>query len=155
MLTCSKCRLDLPPSAFSKGRKDCRACANRRLTAYRDTPRGRALQREYASRYHATPRGRYSILCWNARKRGIAVGISFEQYLGLVSGACNYCGGSLPVRGCGVDRVDSRLPYLIDNCVPSCGVCNRIKGAVFTHDEMRQIGVVLATIRQARKRDVA
>lgn len=34
----------------------------------------------------------------------------------------------------GIDRVDSSLGYSLDNCVPCCGVCNKMKLSM-SHDE--------------------
>jgi len=59
-----------------------------------------------------------------------------EQFLRLVSGDCFYCGfepqqvlryynGEFVHNG--IDRVDSNLGYIVDNCVPCCKICNYAK----------------------------
>lgn len=40
----------------------------------------------------------------------------------------------------GVDRKDNALPYTLANIQPCCPLCNAIKGAVLTDEEMRALG---------------
>jgi len=80
-------------------------------------------------------RYRYSILCWNAKRRNISVDLTFEEFKSLVENrSCKYCSGPLPEAGAGLDRLDNRLGYSFSNCVPCCGAegndCNGKKGAL-------------------------
>lgn len=71
--------------------------------------------------------------------------LSFEEFIKLVKGDCYYC-GSKPTKDNiwsksakriskgeenneynGIDRIDSSKGYTIDNCVPCCAKCNRMK----------------------------
>ena len=47
-----------------------------------------------------------------------------HQFINLVTRPCFYC-GSAPRNG--VDRLDSMLGYVFENCVPCCFDCNRMK----------------------------
>lgn len=70
--------------------------------------------------------------------------LSFEQFLSLCKSNCFYC-GQPPGAGVtrtgtaksyalnGIDRVDNKIGYRIENCVPCCELCNRFKG-VLTDD---------------------
>lgn len=61
-----------------------------------------------------------------------------------------------PVRTMGVDRVDSRLGYSLDNMVPCCFWCNQIKGDRFSSDEMKGLGVAMRSLWSSRlQRDVS
>lgn len=73
-----------------------------------------------------------------AKKKGIKVDISEDQFINLVTGSCHYCGLSYleetRVTGHGhkinmltVDRLDSSKGYIVSNCVPACKQCNTMK----------------------------
>lgn len=77
-----------------------------------------------------------------ARSRGLPFALSDEEFRALVTSPCAYCGtepeavkyGSQGAKReygkfkhNGVDRVDSRLGYTKENCVPCCTQCNRAK----------------------------
>lgn len=68
----------------------------------------------------------YSRLCSGARKRGLVVELTEVQALEIAKLPCHYCGISDP-NGCGIDRVDNQHGYTLENSVPSCWSCNRIK----------------------------
>ena len=44
----------------------------------------------------------------------------------------------------GIDRIDSSLGYSTDNIVFCCFACNKAKGDVFSHEEMKQIGKAIS-----------
>ena len=72
-----------------------------------------------------------------AKDRGLDFDLSFYDFKGLVEDFCFYCGskdtkhvwkksfGSIDV--CGVDRLDSSIGYVKDNCVSCCKFCNYAK----------------------------
>ena len=76
--------------------------------------------------------------------------ISFAVFESLIVMPCHYCGGKLNLTGCGLDRKDNSKGYEVDNVVPCCRQCNRVKGHDFTYDEMLLISPVLQGIREAR-----
>ena len=51
--------------------------------------------------------------------------ISEDQFNKLSSMSCYYCGVEGPN---GIDRVDSSIGYIKENCVPCCKHCNYVKG---------------------------
>lgn len=75
----------------------------------------------------------------NAKRKGILFELTKEQYKSIVQHNCTYCGeppkenhfkktnGHFMANG--VDRVDSSVGYVLNNCVPCCEDCNRMKMA--------------------------
>lgn len=77
-----------------------------------------------------------------AKTRKLDFELTKEQHLSLIKKSCNYCGQppprkqpnrghnyyvGVPVCYNGIDRVDSKIGYVIENCVPCCTLCNRMK----------------------------
>ncbi len=71
-----------------------------------------------------------------ARNRKIGWGLTKEQFMGMVTQNCHYCGlppsarivnGSSVFVFTGIDRVDSSKGYIDGNCVPCCKACNFAK----------------------------
>ena len=60
----------------------------------------------------------------SANKRGISFELTIEQFNQLCSLRCVYCDTSNRI---GIDRKDSSVGYVIDNCQPCCGTCNLMK----------------------------
>ena len=60
----------------------------------------------------------------NAKSRGFTFNLTLEQVKKLVDSNCYYCGST---DSKGIDRVDSKKDYAIDNIVPCCGICNIMK----------------------------
>lgn len=84
--------------------------------------------------------------------------LSLEDYKRLVTGDCYYCGNppSQPLHGAasrgllrnGIDRVDNKKGYGLENCVSCCVSCNREKRAqpieVFIENTRRRYGWMLS-----------
>ena len=65
----------------------------------------------------------------NARKRDIEFFLNKEDYAKMILSSCVYCGEEpKPVNG--VDRKNSDLDYIPENCVPCCKICNRAKNVL-------------------------
>ena len=60
----------------------------------------------------------------NAENRGIKFLLTKEQAMTICEQDCFYCGKK---RCLGIDRLDNSKDYTIENCVPCCGCCNRMK----------------------------
>jgi len=75
----------------------------------------------------------------NAKMRGFEWSLTVAQFRQLTSGPCFYCGiepaqmkysesedtGTYIYNG--IDRLDNTNGYILDNCVPCCGICNYAK----------------------------
>ena len=95
-------------------RKSCKLC-------YAD------LQREIADNKYAETRHfrqRLNSIKSNAKGRGYNFNLTEEEVEKIIEKPCFYCGKE---HSDGIDRIDSTKPYTIDNCVPCCYICNRMK----------------------------
>ena len=72
----------------------------------------------------------------SAKKRNLQWGLSRERFIYIVYKPCFYCGkeSSLVKRAKnqiiktnGVDRLDNKIGYTVENSVPCCRQCNRAK----------------------------
>lgn len=66
----------------------------------------------------------------SARYRNIAFELTKEKFEELISLACYYCASYNENQVIGIDRLDSKKHYTIDNCVPCCKICNFMKGTL-------------------------
>ena len=86
----------------------------------------------------------------SAKSRRIYFDITFEQFLQISSRNCYYCDIE-PKQCCkyentygdyyynGMDRVDSKKGYLINNVVACCWNCNKAKASLSQEDFLRLI----------------
>lgn len=85
---------------------------------------------------------RFAVFTGNARKRKIDCQISLDQFVEISNMDCHYCGQQPQLRvqkrqdkrrrsvtgfASSIDRMNSSLPYINDNSVPACDLCNRMK----------------------------
>lgn len=112
---CRICQRMLPISEFYKNKysydgytNECKQCAYESLSS------------------------RYGIYRKGAKSRNIEFNLTVEQFDELTSKPCYYCGeyykqDYFGKKYSGLDRVDSKGGYNIDNVVPCCEYCNRMK----------------------------
>lgn len=81
--------------------------------------------KELNLKFKKTDRGRFNSYKSGSKSRGIKFYLSFSQFSKLINSSCHYCGDNKKI---GIDRKDSKKPYIINNCVPSCPKCNYFKG---------------------------
>src|SRR3989304_7957791 len=101
---CKSCSRTLPVERFCSDQTTqdgrsfyCRiCCAGRRKTA---------SYRASAERSRKRPGQKYQLLKDRIQKRGEPVLITLQQYVELIAKPCMYCGGPLPTRGVGLDRL--------------------------------------------------
>lgn len=152
---CPRCQTEKPLSGFwiIKGKPHvyCKKCANEYRNKWYRTERGRAHQHGQA----LLPSKRFALAKYAAKKRGLAFTVSKAQFLELITKPCVYCGSVLDKTGSSMDRVDNGKGYLVDNVAPACGVCNNIKGELFTFDEMKRVGKIIAEVRKKRPLSIA
>jgi hypothetical protein len=65
-----------------------------------------------------------------ARNRNIAFELTKENFESLVSMACYYCAYYNEDEVIGIDRLNSKKHYTLDNCVACCKMCNFMKGTL-------------------------
>lgn len=87
-----------------------------------------------------------------AKDRGLEYNLSKKIFYDLTQGNCYYC-GTAPKQErkprCkgklnsyiynGIDRKDSVLGYTVENCVPCCGICNKMKSSLSISDFIEKI----------------
>lgn len=100
----------------------CSNCANKRMSGKNNSQykHGNSRYCEYRA---------------NAKRRGLNFDISVEELESITKKECHYCGGYSSEwdersRGNGIDRKDSDIGYVIDNCLPCCSKCNFIKNSM-------------------------
>ena len=79
-------------------------------------------------RYKTNPQRRFSKYRDNARRKQIPFHLDIDVATRYFKSACYYCGIEPILFLNGIDRVDSNGPYIRDNCVPCCSLCNMMKG---------------------------
>jgi hypothetical protein len=117
---------------------------------------GRSLRAGYVRScgcLHPKPKGEAAFnylvhhLKRRAKEKGLEYTLTNDQVFELTKQSCFYCGGEphqekKVINGNGnfvyngLDRIDTKRGYTIDNVVPCCGTCNHAK-ALLSKDEFR------------------
>ena len=72
----------------------------------------------------------YGVYTRCARDKNLEFNLTLNDFTVLTEQPCHYC-GSIQERGFnGVDRVNSEVGYVTDNCVSCCQMCNYMKGSL-------------------------
>jgi hypothetical protein len=66
-----------------------------------------------------------------------------EDFIRIVKLPCNYCGIIQEKGFNGIDRIDSTIGYIIDNCVSCCAMCNFMKGCLNKHIFIKRVEHIL------------
>jgi|ERR1035441_520809 5-methylcytosine-specific restriction endonuclease McrA len=88
-----------------------------------------------SDKYRGSAKGRYKELKHAALAKG-EFNISLEQHIEILKHPCAYCDGPLNKGGSGLDRKDTSKSYILDNVVPCCYSCNKIKSDELSYEEM-------------------
>lgn len=85
----------------------------------------------------------------HAKNRGLAWNLNKEEFKKLTTSNCYYC-NIIPKHKCysnsknqnpyiynGIDRIDNKIGYEENNCVPCCGLCNQAKMDL-TYEEFKK-----------------
>ena len=75
-----------------------------------------------------------------ARESGFPFPFSWDEFLEFISRPCFYCG--VPRAG-GIDRLDNEIHgYILENIMPCCAVCNRMKNAFPTREFLKKCHLI-------------
>lgn len=94
----------------------------------------------------------------NCRRRNVFFGLTIAQFCRVIYLPCAYCdkppSQMIPGYGrynpfTGIDRVNPKWGYTIENVKPCCPDCNAMKSNRLTPAEARVVGLALAQYRQA------
>ena len=126
---CTTCCKELPMEQFLGIKetvvKTCLSCRND--NKLQDSRRDKEHRNE-TCRNNMRPQ--YTSYKKGARERELQFELSFEDYEKIVVNPCHYC-GILEERGFnGIDRKNSGIGYIIENCVSCCQMCNYMKGSL-------------------------
>jgi hypothetical protein len=103
-----------------------------------------ALSRKKA--YDKTDKGIYNRYKGDSNRgnrlaRNITLDLTFEQFQPLINAPCTYCGQ----ESCrGVDRIDSSKPYTVENSIPCCFTCNRMKSEMSQEDFIQHLKQIIS-----------
>jgi len=87
----------------------------------------------------------YSGYIKDACSRNIPFDLTFEQYIDIVCKPCYYCDMTELEKGFnGIDRKNSDIGYIVENCVSCCKMCNKLKGTLDDNCFIKRIGHILS-----------
>ena len=105
----------------------------------------------------ASANERYTAYKAGARRRNLEFNLTKEQFFDIVTKPCIYCGtdksqiyrrddkrrnGAFIYTG--IDRYDTKKGYTVENCVPCCTKCNRIKLDMEAGEMLEQLKKIIA-----------
>ena len=97
-------------------------------------------QSNYRRDYNKKPKHRYSIYEKAALRRGMEFDISYDQFIEYWDNQCHYCGQ--PIKGIGLDRIDNKKGYTLDNIVVCCKTCNWMKHTLLNDVFIKQCKLI-------------
>lgn len=158
---------DFGTNNAKKDRKSiyCKMCEQVRCEQYRNSTKGRQNRIDYRKKIKGSARekvnrnravrrigNRFRMNISVAARRGKSWTITIDQYKHLMQMPCHYCGGPLPETAFGLDRLDNKVGYELQNVVPCCTLCNMARRDQFTSEEMKLfVGPAIRKVREARK----
>ena len=113
---CSKCGQQKTPADFFKDNYKHRGHVARCKDCCRETAR---------TVLRFKPYHREESLRSGAKRRNLLWELTREQFMSFWQKPCVYCGDAIPAIG--LDRIDSTKGYTMENLVPCCTTCNRMK----------------------------
>jgi hypothetical protein len=106
----------------------------------------RIKNKDRLDEYKKSPHIRYTVYQRNAKHKDRNFDLSEADFIAITQQPCVYCGEYSDTYNDelfnGIDRIDSDLGYSINNCVPCCATCNRMKMDLDVNDwigKMKQI----------------
>lgn len=94
-----------------------------------------------------------------AELRGLDFKLSLEDFHRITSSECSYCDRP-PAQQTrnytfnGIDRLDGRAGYVLENCTPCCRECNFVKRNDLTPGETRAVAQALKEYRKGVTKNV-
>jgi len=112
------------------------------------------------SLYRHTLNNRYRRYVSNCKDRNREFLLTKEEFKNITSQKCYYCDGysvsesttvePINLDYCGIDRVDNTKSYILENCVPCCNICNRMKLELTKEDFYFHIKKIMDKINDFR-----
>lgn len=137
--SCGHCKIEKSITSFAKSAKSkdgyqcwCRACN----IEWEHSPTGSTWKKKY----HLREETKYQVYRNKAAERGFPFELTSEQFHMFWQKPCFYCGAE--IKTIGIDRVDNDQGYFIENCVPCCRICNRMKMNMSQHQFINQCNLI-------------
>ena len=92
-----------------------------------------------------TPDRRYLHCKRGAVVRKIQFFLTKEQFMTLWQKDCHYCGEKIDEIG--IDRIDNSKGYSIENCVPCCIDCNKMKMTKTVEQFLRKCEIIVSRVQ--------
>lgn len=79
-----------------------------------------------------------------------------EEYTAIASKPCFYCENPIDTLGIGLDRInnDKSVGYTIDNVLPSCWWCNKLRNNILTVEETKVAVKAVLELRKSKTCDI-
>ena len=100
----------------------------------------RKYLKEYMRAYGQTKKQKYATYKRSAKSRGHEFELYIDTFLTYWQKPCHYCGEDIETIG--LDRVDNSSGYTVENTVPCCFGCNKIKQAMTLEDFLNKISAI-------------
>lgn len=107
--------------------------------------------RIFARRYMHNGPQRFYLARKQARKRALEFELTQEEYIGLAESPCVYCGESYRSVGTGLDRVNNDVGYVLQNVMPCCPQCNKLRGDRLSPEETKILVELLQELRNKKR----
>lgn len=110
----------------------------------------RANNNEKVKEKEHSDKNRFNTYKRNAKQRDLPFEISLEYACELFVMPCHYC-NKCKAKGkpMGIDRKDNSLGYIEDNCLPCCGICNKMKHVIGYNDFLENVRAIYTNFNQA------
>ena len=86
--------------------------------------RRRFLAMKYSTKSRGIPGNKYNSYKSGAKARGQEFKLTFGAFKKRITQPCAYCGSTSKI---GVDRLDNKKGYTLENSIPCCTTCNMMK----------------------------
>ncbi len=81
--------------------------------------------KKWSQEYGKRPEKIFKVYQWAAKRRGISFNLTYEQFLTFWQKPCFY--SQHGIETIGLDRINNDVGYEMNNVVPCCAICNRMK----------------------------
>lgn len=100
-------------------------------------------------KYRETPKGRLAYLKTHVKHRKLECSLTVPEYAEIIKSNCYYCGCNIfnSSYGYGLDRIDNSKGYEINNVLPCCGECNKLRMDRLSVEETIEVVKLLKKLR--------
>jgi len=135
-LGCGKTMTEITEGFRSDTVKRCKECYTKLKEVEEKRERD---QRDYNKERKANILSHYNEYLKGAIKKNLQFELDANEFESLVNSHCHYCDDYHEERVIGIDRIDSSKGYLMNNVVPCCAICNRMKSDLEKNDFLNHI----------------